>query len=407
MSRSGCAKNIHSATADYEKWLSKHFIVIAEDINTKHVQMSLSAFSFLRRSTTTWHRYGLIKALTLLRPARQWRIPSMQTGMTGAKVEIMATSIFEEIRATTKKVAQSSLYVKINYPVLAKYAAGLPLDQLQKPEHDPSAHYLGHGDDTAAFFVVLDTINFGSGYFPHLRKRTGMSGYFTVASSLKDFYQQHGPLTPAEFAGLTPENCATVFGQDVANSEVMRLMRLFATALNDLGRLLVDSYESSFTNFITASHGFASQLLQQLAVMPFFKDEEEYNGFNVKFYKRAQLMAADLAIAFGGKGLGYFRDMNQLTMFADNLVPHVLRLDGVLTYDAELADRIEKETLIPAGSPEEVEIRACALHTVELLRDMLNGAVTSMQLDYLLWNRGQLPHYKKTLPRHRTRTVFY
>jgi hypothetical protein len=30
-----------------------------------------------------------------------------------------------------------------------------------------------------------------------------------------------------------------------------------------------------------------------------------------------------------------------------------------------------------------------------------------MQLDYLLWNRGQGQYYKQTKPRHRTRTVFY
>jgi hypothetical protein len=33
-------------------------------------------------------------------------------------------------------------------------------------------------------------------------------------------------------------------------------------------------------------------------------------------------------------------------------------------------------------------------------------AVTSRGLDYLLWNRGQAPHYKAR-PRHRTRTVYY
>ena len=34
------------------------------------------------------------------------------------------------------------------------------------------------------------------------------------------------------------------------------------------------------------------------------------------------------------------------------------------------------------------------------------GRVTSMQLDYVLWNRGQQARYKAE-PRHRTRTVFY
>ena len=51
------------------------------------------------------------------------------------------------------------------------------------------------------------------------------------------------------------------------------------------------------------------------------------------FYKRAQIVPADLALA----GVAEFDDLDRLTIFADNLVPHVLRVDGVLAYDAELA----------------------------------------------------------------------
>jgi hypothetical protein len=56
-----------------------------------------------------------------------------------------------------------------------------------------------------------------------------------------------------------------------------------------------------------------------------------------------------------------------------------------------------------------VEIRANALHAVELIKKELAAGkenITSAQLDHLLWNRGQHPRYK-AVPRHRTRTVFY
>ncbi len=85
----------------------------------------------------------------------------------------------------------------------------------------------------------------------------------------------------------------------------------------------------------------------------------------VPLYKRAQLLTADLAIAFDGQGPGSFHDLDRLTIFADNLVPHVLRVDGLLAYDDELLARIERGELIPAGSPEEIEIRAVAVHAVE------------------------------------------
>jgi hypothetical protein len=129
----------------------------------------------------------------------------------------------------------------------------------------------------------------------------------------------------------------------------------------------------------------------------------------VPFFKRAQIVAADLAIAFQGRAWGHFDDLDQLTIFADNLVPHVLRMDGILRYEASLISCIETATLIPAASTEEIEIRANAVHAVELIKKTICDAgqqVTSSQLDYFLWNRGQLPHYK-AVPRHRTRSVYY
>ena len=139
--------------------------------------------------------------------------------------------------------------------------------------------------------------------------------------------------------------------------------------------------------------------------MPYFQDVSVYEGLNVPLYKRAQIAASDLALAFDGQGWGAFHDLDKLTIFADNLVPHVLRVDGVLRYEEGLVHRIDAGELIPAGSPEEVEIRAVALHAVERLAERLPG-VTPRDLDVYLWNRGQGAAYKAA-PRHRTRTVFY
>jgi hypothetical protein len=102
-------------------------------------------------------------------------------------------------------------------------------------------------------------------------------------------------------------------------------------------------------------------------------------------------------------GVADFWDLDELTIFADNLVPHVLRVDGVLVYDPELSARIDREELLPPGE-EEREIRACAVHACERIAARLN--VPPRILDVWLWNRGQQPHYK-AIPRHRTRTVFY
>jgi hypothetical protein len=147
-----------------------------------------------------------------------------------------------------------------------------------------------------------------------------------------------------------------------------------------------------------------------LRVMPFFDDVAIWHGRKVPIMKRAQLTAADLGLAFDHDGWGKFEDLDRLTIFADNLVPHVLRVDGVLSYDVDLAAHIERGDPIEVGSVEEIEIRASALHAVELLKQHLRAAghrhITAMALDYLLWNRGQAARYK-AIPRHRARGVFY
>ena len=92
------------------------------------------------------------------------------------------------------------------------------------------------------------------------------------------------------------------------------------------------------------------------------------------------------------------------------MVPHVLRCDGILEYREDLAQIIDKQQLLPAGSMGEIEIRACAIHTVELIKNRykeLGHNFTSVDLDYLLWNRGQDAFYEKRYPIHLTRTTFY
>ena len=116
-----------------------------------------------------------------------------------------ANHIFDRIRSSCRKVADRARRININHSRIPAYAASLPLGNVTSPQLDPACHYLGRQADTVNFLITLDTINFGSGYFPHLRKRPGMSGYFTVASSLHDAYVEKGPLSARQLAEITVE----------------------------------------------------------------------------------------------------------------------------------------------------------------------------------------------------------
>ena len=118
-------------------------------------------------------------------------------------------------------------------------------------------------------------------------------------------------------------------------------------------------------------------------------------------FKRAQIASWDLH----RRGIAPAGDVDRLTMFADNLVPHVLRLDGVLRFAPGLVDRIERGELLAHGSAEELEIRACGLQAVDRLV-AVHGGTTAAEVDETLWNRGAMPRYK-AVPRHRCRCTAY
>jgi hypothetical protein len=317
--------------------------------------------------------------------------------------------VFDRIRTATADVARRARYVHLVEPRIAPYAASLAAAGLPDLVYDAEHHAEGSDADVAAFQLVLDTINFGSGYFPHLRKRPGMSGYYTVSSSLKDHWEQHGPFTGDQLRALRTADCAVIFGQEGNEGPAQELMTLFAQALNDLGDWLGRRYDDDPLGPIAEANRSAARLVSLVSEMPLYRDVATYRGMEVPIYKRAQILSTDLAIAFAGEGPGEFHDLDRLTIFADNLVPHVLRVDGLLEYDHDLLARIERGELIPPGSEEEVELRAVTIHAVERLVEALNETgtpTTARHLDYLLWNKGADEIYK-ALPRHRTRTVFY
>jgi len=294
----------------------------------------------------------------------------------------------DEIRAACARVAAAARHVRIDHAAVERYAATLglsPVEPAEQPYSDP--------EQGAAHLLQLDAVNFGSGWFPTLRKPPGLSGFRTVERGLL----AHGPWSAPALPRVDAAECAAVFGQEPGHP----LMALFATALAELGGHVEAAHRGAFLALARAGHGSAVALAEHLAALPTWRDVSTYDGARVPLFKRAQLTAADMH----RHGLAPAADVGALTLMADNLVPHVLRIDGVLEFAPALVDRIDREELLEHGSPEEVEIRACAVHAVELLV-AARGDTTAAAVDDVLWRRGAAPRYK-THPRHRARTTAY
>ena len=288
--------------------------------------------------------------------------------------------LLDAVRRDCAAIAASARWVRIeaDAPVAHGGLAGL----------DASLHFLdGETEEVARYVLVLDAINFGSGWFASLRVPRGESATTALTRRLTDHARERGGTwTAGELRRIGPAGVGDVLGQDPDHP----LVALYADALNQLGGWLGDR---DALQAIAAAGGSAERLAAQLAAgMPFFDD--------VGFYKRAQITVNDLALA----GVAAFADLDRLTAFADNLVPHVLRGEGMLVYAPALAERVDAGLPLPAGGGMEREIRACAVQACELLA--ARWGVPARTLDNWLWNRGQAPGHDDPPP-HRTRTVFY
>ena len=283
-------------------------------------------------------------------------------------------------------------WVRVDESRIADYARGLPKNAEELPEGGLDAQ---DPESAAAFAICMNAINFGSGWWPTIRKRDGLSGYATMAAGVSERFEQDGPWSAEGLEAMDAATIAAVVGQDPEHP----LMAQFAAALRDVSANLRVEHSGRFLGPVEAANSIPT-LAAIFAGWDAFADVSRYEDREVPFRKRAQLTAADLHRA----GVADLPGLEHLTAFADNLVPHVLRVDNVLQLDPHLTARIEAEELLTHGSPEEVELRAAAVHAVELLAAVSD--LTPAAIDGALWNRGRSPRCK-SLPRPRSRNTAY
>src|SRR5215218_9901422 len=140
----------------------------------------------------------------------------------------------DEIRAACARVAGAARHVRIVEAAIAGYARTLPDESPLAPDLAPRAS----DEQRAAFGLQLNAVNFGSGWFPTLRKPAGVSGFRTVEAGLR----ARGPWTAEELTRVGAAEAAATFGQDPGHP----LMALFAPALRELGVHVLAAHGGSF-----------------------------------------------------------------------------------------------------------------------------------------------------------------
>jgi hypothetical protein len=158
-------------------------------------------------------------------------------------------------------------------------------------------------------------------------------------------------------------------------------------------------------------------IVEKLAVFfESYRDVSRYRGRFIEFYKRAQLFP----LVYHGRALSSngalqpIRDPENFGPIADYEVPKVLRALGILIYEQQLAEMVDRVVVLPKNSNKEIEIRAQTVNAMAKLLEAINkirvsnglNLITMVELDYAIWSAGRTPEYKK-IRHHYTYTTAY
>lgn len=137
---------------------------------------------------------------------------------------------------------------------------------------------------------------------------------------------------------------------------------------------------------------------------PSFKDEREYNGRNIYFYKLAQLLTSDiLHIREKLENIGV--DYSDFIGGADYKIPQTMRALEIIRYDDKLSSIIDNKEEIDCSSEYEVEIRASMIIVINYIKNKLNNVAAIDINDYFFIYSKKLKDIVK--PYHLCRNTNY
>ncbi|KAI9774286.1 MAG: hypothetical protein M1840_004180 [Geoglossum simile] len=187
-------------------------------------------------------------------------------------------------------------------------------------------HPKAKNEDTVNLIFTIDLLNFSfwSENGPDQRfavsyKGKFWTGYWSLVAALQRALDEGIPITSSDF-WQNEDDCSKDVMKQVFRSATKEEIPLFderLACLREAGRILYERFNCRFLNCINEAGGSAAALVNLLAEnFPCFNDEQRFEGKRVRFYKRAQILVADIWACFEGEGYGRFHDINGITMFA-------------------------------------------------------------------------------------------
>lgn len=309
------------------------------------------------------------------------------------------SNLLNRIKESSKYVSDNSKYVKINYEKIDEIIEGGEFNAIRywldtNPFNILDMNYRDIVNFLLLYHTIGDYCFWGDPKWEIDTEVGKLDGSYAIMYILINRFRNNNAMNMSyeEFADMLK-----------GNVEIPLLKERY-NCLVEMNKYL-DSIGKDFYDEIKDLKVDIDLLDYVVSTFSYFKDETNYNGVNVYFYKRAQLLVSD--ILHVRKMLENIEvDYSNLMGCADYKIPQVMNALGMLEYEYDLEYKLARKEELQEDSIEEIEIRANDLVVIDYIYEKLNREVCRMDINDYIWLLGQ-DKSKINKNYHRTRTIHY
>jgi hypothetical protein len=267
------------------------------------------------------------------------------------------------------------------------------------------------------FYAVLHLLNFASGYRLILKQATGSGAFESIIRLLTGCHLSQGKLDADWMVSVDAATIGDLMAIDmtvdkphetlgaalsiVEASPAAAVAHQVASALQTTGQFLKQQKVDTLAEYVQRAaqevHNI-DEMLDKLAAIPALQDYYNLDNYEptIHIMKKAQIMISEIQ----RQGMVFsWLESGDLTIFADNVVPSMMKHFGILLDNTTPCEDATQITLQQA-----VSIRAASIVAAERIvtrASELGFAYIGdeVDLDNYLWKVAKLPEYRQ-LPRY-------
>ncbi len=278
--------------------------------------------------------------------------------------------MLDKIKSTCHYVVDNSKYVKINYAKLDKFISDIKYENLKNWLLFNPYNLLQLDIETIInFLLIFESIDYSFWGQPkwEINTEEGIKDGSDALLYVMIKYVKETKST--DFSNLTLNEFKELLK---GNIDIPLLEERYKTIVN-ISRIVNEKMNGSFYKFIKNINLDTKLFDTIINNFDSFKDEREYNGKTIYFYKLAQLLTSDI-LHIREKFENISVDYSNLIGCADYKIPQTLRAIGIVEYNNELSRIVDQRNQLENSSEYEVEIRASQIVVIDYISNILIDA---------------------------------